>query len=62
MPWHRRPVAEVLSMLEATRDGLSTAEARRRLESHGPNAIAEAKPRSWTALLAAQFLDVPILV
>jgi Ca2+-transporting ATPase len=62
MDWHRHSVEEIFALLEATREGLNTVEARRRLEAHGPNAIEEARQRSWMALLAAQFLDIPILV
>jgi Ca2+-transporting ATPase len=62
MHWHRRTAGEVMTLLETSREGLSSAEAARRLAAHGPNAIVEGKPRSWLGLLGAQFLDVPILV
>jgi P-type Ca2+ transporter type 2C len=62
MHWHGRTAGEVISLLATSRQGLSGAEAARRLARHGPNAIAEGRPRSWLALLGAQFLDVPILV
>jgi Ca2+-transporting ATPase len=62
MHWHRRTAREVMALLETSREGLSSAEAARRLAEHGPNVIAEGRPRSWLALLGAQFLDVPILV
>jgi Ca2+-transporting ATPase len=51
-----------MALLETSTAGLGTAEAGRRLAAHGPNAIVEGRRRSWPALLAAQFLDVPILV
>jgi Ca2+-transporting ATPase len=62
MPWHRLTPEEVLARLRSSAAGLAGAEARRRLAEYGPNVIAEAAPRSWLALLGAQFLDVPILV
>jgi Ca2+-transporting ATPase len=62
MRWHQHSSAEVLQRLETSARGLSGEEARRRLERHGPNAIVEARRRSWLALLGAQFLDVPVLV
>jgi Ca2+-transporting ATPase len=62
MHWHRRTAEEVMALLETSPEGLGSAEAARRLASHGPNAIVEGKPRSWAGLLGAQFLDVPILV
>jgi Ca2+-transporting ATPase len=62
MPWHRLPPDQVLARLHSARTGLAGDEARRRLAEHGPNVIAEAEPRTWLMLAAAQFLDVPILV
>jgi Ca2+-transporting ATPase len=62
MHWHQRSTAEVMALLETSAAGLGAAEAGRRLAEHGPNVIVEGRRRSWPALLAAQFLDVPILV
>jgi Ca2+-transporting ATPase len=62
MHWHRRTVDEVMALLATSREGLAGDEAARRLATHGPNTILEGKPRSWLALLGAQFIDVPILV
>lgn len=42
--WHR-PMDDVLHMLDTSPDGLSSAEAQRRLEKYGPNAIATARRR-----------------
>lgn len=60
--WYHRSPAEALDLLASSPAGLSNDEARRRLEQHGANAISEAPPRSRLALLAAQFVEVPILV
>ncbi|MER3466869.1 MAG: hypothetical protein C4340_07260, partial [Armatimonadota bacterium] len=38
-PWYGLEQQEVLSRLEASADGLSTEQARRRLERHGPNRL-----------------------
>jgi len=51
-----------MALLQTSAEGLSAVEAGRRLAKHGPNTIVEGRRRSWPALLAAQFLDVPILV
>ncbi|MER7456769.1 HAD-IC family P-type ATPase [Micromonospora sp. NPDC126480] len=62
-PWHARPAAEVAAEFGVDpRTGLSSAEAARRLERHGPNRLAEAKrePR-WRAFLR-QFEDLMILI
>ncbi|WP_216694244.1 cation-translocating P-type ATPase [Dietzia psychralcaliphila] len=41
-PWHTLPTAEVVSRLGAGSNGLTRAEASRRLAEHGPNALPEA--------------------
>jgi magnesium-transporting ATPase (P-type) len=52
--WHALSADEALQAVESTTDGgLSSEEARRRLERLGPNALPEAERRS----LAAVFLD-----
>jgi Ca2+-transporting ATPase len=38
-PWHTRAADDVLSTLSATRDGLTTDEAQRRLSQYGPNVL-----------------------
>jgi Ca2+-transporting ATPase len=60
--WYRHSPEEALARLGSSAAGLSGAEARRRFEEHGANAIVEAPSRSTLALLAAQFVEVPILV
>ncbi len=42
-PWHAEDVEAVLRELDTRREGLSDAEAARRLEQHGPNRL---RPRS----------------
>jgi Ca2+-transporting ATPase len=60
--WYQHSPGQVLERLQSSSTGLDTAEAGRRLAEHGANEITEAPPRSPLALLAAQFLEVPILV
>ncbi|WP_355662481.1 cation-translocating P-type ATPase [Halomonas salifodinae] len=51
--WHALETTEVLARLDTPRDGLSEAEAARRLAEHGPNHLRRAKPRpAWQRLLA----------
>ena len=52
---HSRAVSDVLSTLEADRDGLTTAAADRRREEYGPNAFARASGRSPLSVLLVQF-------
>src|SRR5688572_27773339 len=54
--WHTLPVDEVARLLGTDPDrGLASAEAARRRERFGPNALARAKGRSALAIAAAQF-------
>ena len=39
--------------------GLSQAEAKRRLETYGPNAIPEERPKTWLAFLRKMWAPVP---
>jgi Ca2+-transporting ATPase len=60
-PWHARELADVSAAVGlASPDGLDEAEAARRLASHGPNALREAKGVGPWALLLAQFKGVLI--
>ena len=59
---HEQTVDEVLSALAARRDGLTTDEARKRLEQHGANELAAEKPvPAWRKFLA-QFQDVLVIL
>ncbi|MBI2372337.1 MAG: HAD-IC family P-type ATPase, partial [Deltaproteobacteria bacterium] len=56
-PWHVRTAEEVLLALGSSRQGLSSAEAARRLAEHGPNRLQEAPgPRPWQ-IFVAQFAN-----
>ena len=59
--WHERSVADVMRALSRPY-GLASTEARDRLAAHGPNALAEAPPRSALAMFSAQFRNFMILV
>src|SRR5690606_28932350 len=57
--WHHRSVEQVLEELACDAiAGLSHVEARRRLDEHGENAIAEGEATSWRKILRAQFNSV----
>lgn len=51
-----------LRILQATRDGLTTAEAQARLRQEGPNEVAHDRPPHWLVQLAACFRNPFILV
>jgi Ca2+-transporting ATPase len=59
---YRRPGEEVVAWLKSdARKGLSSAEAKARLASHGPNELAQQKPvPAWKKLLV-QFCD-PLVI
>jgi Ca2+-transporting ATPase len=63
VPWHALAAADVANRLEVNpRTGLDEPTATRRAERYGPNAIREAPPRHWSAILLSQFTDFMILV
>ena len=61
-PWHALPAVEVLARLDSGPRGLSGAQARSRLEAHGPNEIRAAEgPGPWR-ILAAQFRSLLVWI
>jgi len=59
-PWHAMPVQDVIATLAADmQQGLSSDEARHRLEIRGLNKRAERPPTSSLALLGRQFASLP---
>jgi Ca2+-transporting ATPase len=60
--WHEWSADEVLELLGSTSEGLSSADAARRLDVHGPNLLTEAPRRSHARRLIAQFIDPLILI
>src|SRR5450432_124177 len=56
----RTPTVDVLAALESGNDGLSSAEAVRRLGLYGPNALTSHAARGWTVL--ARQLRNPLLL
>src|SRR5690554_2787643 len=55
-------VEEVLEKHQTSLKGLSSDEAKKRLEANGPNALAEGKKRSLFARLLDQFKDFMVIV
>ncbi|MCX7806016.1 MAG: HAD-IC family P-type ATPase [Planctomycetota bacterium] len=54
-PWHSMEPEKVLEALEASRDGLSPAEAARRLAEYGENALPGREPPSVFIIFLRQF-------
>jgi len=61
--WHTLETAAALTELGADpASGLSGDEAARRLEAHGPNALAEGKRKSVLQVFLAQFKDLMVVI
>ncbi|MFW5965764.1 MAG: HAD-IC family P-type ATPase, partial [Halodesulfurarchaeum sp.] len=58
--WHSRPVEDVLEAVGSGPEGLTEAEATRRLEEYGPNEIRDDEEISPLAIFVEQFRDVLI--
>jgi Ca2+-transporting ATPase len=55
--WHALSTEEALEAVDSRSAGLSTEEARHRLERHGKNELREEAGTTWHRLLLAQFRD-----
>ncbi|MGE8176783.1 cation-translocating P-type ATPase [Pseudomonas fluorescens] len=55
---HQQSVAEALASIHTTAQGLSSDEARRRLQQFGPNRVAPAKRRNRLWALLAEFAQL----
>lgn len=60
--WHTFEVKDVLGQLQATPQGLSTAEAQKRLRETGPNRIERGARRPWFRILLHQLADPIVYV
>ena len=62
MSWHEKSLRETLEALDTTPEGLTEAEAARRLGVQGPNRLRGKPPRPLILRLADQLRDPMILV
>lgn len=60
--WHALATDTVLTQLQSTAAGLSSGEARERLQQQGPNALPAAASRSMLARFLSQFNNLLIYV
>ncbi|MFY9940920.1 MAG: cation-translocating P-type ATPase [Desulfobacterales bacterium] len=60
--WHQLDSEGVIAKLQTSAGGLSSEEARRRLERYGLNELIEKKPKSLWVMFLDQFKDFMILV
>jgi Ca2+-transporting ATPase len=61
-PWHCLAPPDALALLASASEGLSEAEAARRLERDGPNSFRSAQPVSATHILIAQLRSALVLL
>lgn len=62
MNWHQRDIEDIFKSLNSSRSGLSEAEARHRLQEHGPNTLEEKKKRTHLIAFLDQFKDFMVFV
>ncbi len=62
MRWYRVKAEEVAEVLKTSRRGLSTGEARKRLEEYGPNELVEKKKKGPLEMFLDQFRDFMIII
>ena len=55
--WARADLTELLSSLDSTEQGLSTAGAESRLETFGPNEVSHEKAAQWHVMLLRNFYN-----
>jgi Ca2+-transporting ATPase len=61
--WHSLDAEAAIARLNTdSRHGLSTQEAERRLQQHGPNTMETGRKVHWYMVLARQFVDVLIFI
>jgi len=61
-PWHSQSVADVLAAMQTPAEGLSAAEAAKRLAAHGPNRLPEPPRAGPIARFLRQFHNLLIYV
>ena len=60
--YYRKTPQQALEAQNASAEGLSAQEARRRAEQYGPNKLSEGKKKSTLQVLLEQFKDLMVLI
>jgi Ca2+-transporting ATPase len=60
--WHTQSLTEIFQALSSSEEGLSTAEGRARLETHGPDELQERKGESALMMMGEQFSETMVLI
>ncbi len=61
-PWHAQKLEEIFATLHASEQGLSDAEAAKRLEKNGRNELRSKPPKTILQMLKAQIMDPMVLI
>ena len=61
-PWHALTCAETEELLRTTEEGLSDAEAAKRLQQYGKNNLRQKKPKSIAKMIWEQLTDVMVII
>ncbi|WP_304341323.1 cation-translocating P-type ATPase [Metaclostridioides mangenotii] len=62
MPWHSKNIDEVYKSLQTSKEGLSDAEAAKRLEKNGPNELRQKPSKKIWQMLWSQITDPMVLI
>lgn len=62
MRWHQKEIDSVIEDLGTSLQGISSEEAKKRLEEYGPNELKEGKKKSPLGMFLDQFKDFMIIV
>src|SRR3990170_1785400 len=62
MRWHQKAINEAIDDLKSSIQGLSSEEAKKRLEEYGPNELKEGEKKTPLGMFLDQFKDFMILV
>lgn len=62
MHWHQKEINEVVEGLSSSLQGITSAEAQKRLNEYGPNELKEKKKKTPFMMFLDQFKDFMILV
>ena len=62
MRWHQKAINEATDDLKSSIQGLSSEEAKKRLEEYGPNELKEGEKKTPLGMFLDQFKDFMILV
>lgn len=60
--WYQMSEAEALEKLQAGKEGLSSEQAKKRLEEYGENALREGKKKNILQVFAEQFCDLLVVI